>query len=902
MSLSPGSRLGPYEVLAPLGAGGMGEVYRARDSRLRRDVALKILPAEFSSDPSRRARFEQEAHAAAALNHPNILSVYDVGGDGDVSYIATELVNGETLAALIERGPLPVRMLLDLAVQIADGLATAHAAHIVHRDLKPANVMITHDGRVKILDFGLAKQGVAATDGETIAAHQTVPGLIVGTVHYMSPEQARGKAVDVRSDQFSFGLILYEMASGKKAFEEPESVQTLSAILSKEPPPLDVRLPAPLRWAIDRCLAKSPESRYESSRDLFHELRSLRDHLSEFSTQVQQPAADPVGSRRRSVWRVAGAFLLGLGLPIVLAIALAGPAAPDPSTYRFTPFAFESGGQSWAAFSGDGRAVAYAARQTSTAPFQVHVRYLDQPTALRLTELNESAYPIGWSPDNNRVIFATARPAIWSIATAGGEPQPLFSLPESSSAVVPLAITVSSDNTVAAFLSRTDDGMWGVSTVSLPAGQPVRYPVEPFATRNIYNTPTLRFSPDGRQLLLVLNRAIAGEEAWILRYPAEGAAGVRRIEPPLTSYAGTPTVAWMPDNRRVVLSLKPTPLGSTQLWFLDTQSGARHAITTGTRDAFGPAIAPSGDRLVFRETSTDFDVVSVDLATGSATTLIATERTEQMPHWSAIERSLVYATNRNGPAEIWLRRDGVPDRPLVTAQNFPADTTSFMMLPALSPRGDRVMYSRVETGGQAWLWMSAVGGGAPIRATTDTADGRAEFPGAWSPDGAWFAYIAVVGGRPHLMKIRTSGEAAPELIKADLASSGVPDWSPSGEWIVYGETLISPDGKTERSIGAHGSPHHVFSKDGRLLYGLRGENGRQSLFSIDVATGAVRTIGSANPYEPRGTLTPSIRFSVAPDGKSLVYSTGLIRTSLWLLDGFNQPKALAARFGWHDDW
>ncbi len=223
---APGSRLGPYEIVGRLGAGGMGEVYRARDTRLGREVALKVLPPELANDAARRARFEQEARAAAALNHPNIMAVYDIGSDGDIGYMVTELVSGETLAALLERGPVPIRKLLDIAVQIAEGMACAHAAHITHRDLKPANIMITgpesgQAGRVKILDFGLAKQAApAAVADETVAMHSTEPGMILGTVNYMSPEQARGKPVDYRSDQFSFGIILYEMASGKKAVRE----------------------------------------------------------------------------------------------------------------------------------------------------------------------------------------------------------------------------------------------------------------------------------------------------------------------------------------------------------------------------------------------------------------------------------------------------------------------------------------------------------------------------------------------------------------------------------------------------------------------------------------------------------------------------------------------------------
>jgi Tol biopolymer transport system component len=307
-------------------------------------------------------------------------------------------------------------------------------------------------------------------------------------------------------------------------------------------------------------------------------------------------------------------------------------------------------------------------------------------------------------------------------------------------------------------------------------------------------------------------------------------------------------------------------------------------------------VAPAGDRLAFREGAGNLDIVSVDLATGSAATMIATERSEQQPHWSA-ERSLVYTTDRNGPIEIWLRRDGVPDRPLVTARDF-SSPSPFFMLPTLSPRGERVVYARLEDQGTTRLWISPVDGGAPIRATSENSAGTSEFPGAWSPDGTWFAYYAAAGGKLNLMKVRTGGEAAPMLLKKEVAGGRLCDWSPTGEWIACGETLISPDGRTERSIGSHGSPYYAFSKDGRLLYGLRADNGRQLLFSIDIATGAERPIGSANAFVPRASLSPAIRFSLAPDGKSLVYGAGVIRASLWLLEGFAPPDGILARFGW----
>src|SRR3954467_9413735 len=225
MPLASATRFGPYEIVAPLGAGGMGEVYRARDSRLGREVALKVLPFAVANDPARRARFEQEARATAALNHPNIVGVHDVGDQDGHFFLVSELVPGETLAALLERGPVPTKKLLDLAVQIADGMAAAHAARITHRDLKPANIIVPPEGRAKILDFGLAKQAALAVapPDETLTVQQTEPGMILGTVAYMSPEQARGKPADHRSDQFSFGLILYEMAAGRKAFDSPEA-------------------------------------------------------------------------------------------------------------------------------------------------------------------------------------------------------------------------------------------------------------------------------------------------------------------------------------------------------------------------------------------------------------------------------------------------------------------------------------------------------------------------------------------------------------------------------------------------------------------------------------------------------------------------------------------------------
>src|SRR5260370_10484123 len=347
MLLSSATRLGPYEILSPLGAGGMGEVWRARDTRLNRDVALKVPPAAISGDAERRQRFEQEARAASALNHPNIITVYDVGTADSTTYLAMEHVEGRTLRELIAAEPLAILKLLDVSVGVAEGLAKAHSAGIVHRDLKPENVMISQDGFVKILDFGLAKltESLPQQDSAmpTVVGAPTAPGTVMGTVGYMSPEQASGHAVDFRSDQFSFGSILYEMATGKRAFQKATAVETLSAIILEEPEPVEranPRAPAPLRWIVERCLAKDPEERYASTRDLARDLRSIRNHLSEASVPGGTPAPGfaaaltPRSGRALRAALAAAALLAALAARMLLQRRLS--RTPPPSYQQIT--------------------------------------------------------------------------------------------------------------------------------------------------------------------------------------------------------------------------------------------------------------------------------------------------------------------------------------------------------------------------------------------------------------------------------------------------------------------------------------------------------------------------------------------------------------------------------------
>ncbi len=335
MLLPSGTKLGPYEVLSPLGAGGMGEVYRARDTRLGRNVALKILSSDLVLDKERVGRFEQEARAASALNHPNIVTIYEIGQDGSTPYIAMELVEGKTVRELVAGGPVPLAKAILYASQVAEGLNKAHASGIVHRDLKPENLMVSDDGFVKILDFGLAKLVLPASDDRstaaTISGLETKAGVVLGTVGYMSPEQACGRPLDFRSDQFSLGAVLYELATGRRAFHKETPAETLAAIIREEPDPIgsvNPRAPAPLAWIVERCLAKNPEERYASTRDLARDLAAVRERLMEAPPEPRAPRpADLPQQRTRLVGRdkeIAAVCEL-LGREDVRLLTLTGP-------------------------------------------------------------------------------------------------------------------------------------------------------------------------------------------------------------------------------------------------------------------------------------------------------------------------------------------------------------------------------------------------------------------------------------------------------------------------------------------------------------------------------------------------------------------------------------------------
>ncbi len=841
-----GKTVSHYRVLARLGSGGMGVVYKAQDLKLGREVALKFLSEELTADPTSLKRFEREARAASALNHPNICTIYGVEEDAGQPIIAMELVPGETLAERIKRGSMPLDEALNIAKQMAEALEAAHENGIVHRDLKPDNVKIKPDGTVKVLDFGLAKLVEAAApaggpEDSLTMEPSTRAGVILGTAAYMSPEQARGAAVDKRTDIWAFGAVLYELLAGRRAFDGTSVSDTLAAVLKTEP---DFQaIPARMQPLLQRCLQKDERQR-------LRDIGDARIALDEMSGVAAWRRLAP----KQYIVSLAALAMVAIG-------ALVGwwrsTQPMDLSRYRYTPFAVSlPEGQSMPFWSPDGKSVAYTG--VVKGHQQAFVRNLNAPDATQLTSDSvEGSIVLGWTPDNKRVLVLSPGPnapetkktfAIFSIAVVGGEPEMFCPLPDYLYTAMPpfwqtLIIDISPDNQTVAIFGQPP-GRKNTVLVSSPPGSPYRqYEPAPFASQTAGNPCFLRFSPNGKKVILSCTVESGLEDAWLLPYPP-GSSAPRRIFTHFPPQRGTGYASWMADSRHAVLELGMSPQNDQRhLWMADTESDESYQITGGIATQGEPAISPDGRRIIYCEQTDDLDITSVSLADGRSTKLIATDVYEQMPAWSAGTPKFAYVTNRNGPMEIWMRSGDGSDQPLVTQKEFPGNLTGFLTGPLLSPDGKRLVFTRGSAEGASRTWILSLGTAAPPELLNDFALGNAgEIEGAWSPDGLRFAELADSmadsGSNTRLTIVKVGSREKPAVLREHL-DPRLPDSSPTGEWLTFRENrewnLISPDGKSIKPLGKISSDHLAFSKDGALLYGIRNEQDKLTLFSIDVA-------------------------------------------------------------------
>ncbi len=554
-----GRKLGNYEIIDKLGEGGMGEVFRARDERLHRDVAIKMLPQSLAADPSLRARFEQEARALGALNHANIVTIYDVGVEDGLAYTVSELVDGETLRALLDRGPLPPRKAIDYAVQMAEGIAAAHALGIVHRDLKPENVMVTKSGQLKLLDFGLAKHNTPAAGDRTATIALSQPGTVMGTAGYMSPEQVRAEAVDARSDIFSFGVVLYEMIAGKRAFHSTSAIETMHAILNSEPPDIDTestKLPPALATIVRRCLEKRPEQRFQSASDLAFALRSITN------TNITglQPAVAKAEAAKKST---------GFMWPVA---ALAGGVALLASGYAFRAYTtkttvphyervtFRKGYVKSARFTADGRGIVYTAI------------WEGGPTRLYQTTLGaHESRDLGVSGDwqvasvssKDELALVSRDGSLQRMSLSGGAPRPVLE--------DVMDADWSPDGTSMAVLRRVN----GIARIEYPIGTVL---IEKLA----WPLGTIRVSPDGNQVAFL--SYVNGRKPQLQMVDRKGTRKPIAIIAPETQFNSWTSLSWTPDGKSIwFASLDPSD--PQTLYAVDMQ-GKQRAVANLTGRAW----------------------------------------------------------------------------------------------------------------------------------------------------------------------------------------------------------------------------------------------------------------------------------------------------------------------------
>ncbi|MFI5167045.1 MAG: protein kinase [Thermoanaerobaculales bacterium] len=862
-----GSRLGPYEILGPLGAGGMGEVYRARDPRLGRDVAIKVLPAGFAADPERLRRFEQEAHAVAALSHPNILAIYDVGTHEGAPYLVTELLEGESLRERLKGGAMPVRKGVETAVRIAQGLAAAHEKGIVHRDVKPENVFVTNDGHVKILDFGIAKLAPPRTAEDlakaTTVVEATEAGVVLGTVAYMSPEQVRGQNVDPRSDIFSFGCVLYEMLSGRRAFVGESAADTMSAILHEEPRDFEstsLGFPGPVRHVVRRCLEKSPEDRFSSAHDLAFALEAA-------ATDTSLPAAMPRVAARR-----VGRRWLAPAVVVVAAVAIGGlwvarhrGPAPLPQFHpRRIPGQLV--GVSEPALSPSGSEIAYTAGHGGTS--DIWVTDIRGGKPIRLTERSTLSFGPTWFPDGSAVAFSSdegKEVSVWKVPRFGGTAMLL--VPNAQDAAVSPA------GKQIAFARPQKDGALRIWVAPLGAPDLARQATGENAGLWDHRRPA--WSPDGKTICYQ-----DAKDLWLV--PAEGGAARRLTH----DDAADQHPLWSADGRYIYFVSRRG--GTQSLWRKAIAEGAPTRVTQGTSVEDSPTMSRDGRRVAFLSGLDTWAVVLVDMQTGTVNRLEEGRHTAY-PAIAPDLGSIVFASDLAGSWDLWslaLRENKAVGEP-ARLTDHPGDCA----LPTFSPDGRWIAYFRVIEG-QRDVWVIPSHGGTPVNFTSQPG---VNVQPAWSPDGREIAFVSNRSGWHQVWAAPfAAGHRAGEArrITSEEADASSPCWSPDGKAIAY--TLSTDRGSDVRIAPSDGSGvtrpltfgakvfyvHSCWARNAWAVSGLWGER----LPSIRLLPAAG---GEATLILLPAHMVPDLEypdFDISRDGTLLAVFQRARQEEIWVLE------------------
>ncbi|MBV8896130.1 MAG: PD40 domain-containing protein [Acidobacteriaceae bacterium] len=776
MAVSAGSRLGTFEVLELLGAGGMGEVYRARDTVLKRDVAIKVLPDSYSLDPDRLRRFQVEAQATAALNHPNILCIFHIGQHNGSPYIVTELLEGETLRDRLRRGAMPLRQALDFAIDVARGLAAAHEKGIIHRDLKPENLFVIKDGRAKILDFGLAKLTPArlpGIDGQTLWSQEPTRQLeILGTVGYMSPEQVRGQPADSRSDIFAFGAVLYEMLTGARAFAGDTFADTLTAILHNDPPWLfaaNRTYPPVLAHIVRRCLEKSPEHRFQSAHDLSYALEAV--------SVTPDWTPPPVESRpRHSGKRISLGWAASVAVCIIITLLYPWVAPEIEKLARLyqlqrlsaLPLTTLPGNVASPAFSPDGSQIAFAwDGENNGAGFDLYVKAIGSENPLRLTHHPATRLSTAWSPDGRNIaisrIAGSEDSGIYLVPPTGGPERKLCF--RSRLSWFGNELSWSPDGKYLAFIEHPADsssdlnlGLYLLSLDTLKAT-----PVVTGCPVNVVPS----FSPKGDLLAWACpdNSGLAS-----LRLLRLHDGSVTQLMKPRTVIEG---IGWSGDGRHIAFS------GPWNVGYIAEISLARPEDSLRipvAHDATDIAISPSGHRLAYVKGATNINIWQLDLRASppKARKLVASTGRQIPFSFSPDGRRIAFASDRSGFNEVWVcDADGSNATQLTS---FGRDSGS----PRWSPDGKLIAFDS-RMGVESDLYTVDANGGAPARIEMDIL--RHNTLPSWSSNGKWIYFNSGADANGQsIWKVNwQGGHALPIASNPALC----PIESPSGEYVYF---------------------------------------------------------------------------------------------------------------------